>query len=42
MTIDVDEHLPLIEADENRLKQVFINIIDNSFKFTQKGGILIL
>lgn len=38
MTIDVDEHLPLIEADENRLKQVFINIIDNSFKFTQKGG----
>lgn len=38
MTIDVDEHLPLVEADENRLKQVFINIIDNSFKFTQKGG----
>jgi len=38
MTIDIDEGLPVIEADENRLKQVFINIIDNSFKFTQKGG----
>ncbi|WP_265446507.1 ATP-binding protein [Acetivibrio straminisolvens] len=38
ITIDVDEELPWIDADENRLKQVFINIIDNSFKFTQKGG----
>lgn len=38
ITIDIDEELPWIDADENRLKQVFINIIDNSFKFTQKGG----
>lgn len=38
ITTDIDEDLPWIDADENRLKQVFINIIDNSFKFTQKGG----
>lgn len=25
-------------TDENRLKQVFINILDNSLRFTQKGG----
>lgn len=27
-----------IISDENRLKQVFINILDNSFKFTLSGG----
>lgn len=33
-----DEGLPEIKTDENRLKQVFINILDNSFKFTPPGG----
>ena len=30
--------LPAIITDENKLKQVFINILDNSFKFTGRGG----
>ena len=28
----------LVDGDRDRLKQVFINIIDNSFKFTDEGG----
>lgn len=34
----VDGHLGIMNIDENRLKQVFINIIENSFKFTPQGG----
>ncbi|MCH5190859.1 MAG: HAMP domain-containing histidine kinase [Oscillospiraceae bacterium] len=28
----------ICEADKNRLKQAFVNIIDNSFKYNKKGG----
>lgn len=34
----LDENLPNLFVDKNRLKQVLINILDNSFKFTPNGG----
>ncbi|HHV26128.1 MAG TPA: HAMP domain-containing histidine kinase [Tissierellia bacterium] len=38
LNIDIKEELPIILGDENRIKQVFINLIDNSLKFTPKAG----
>nr|WP_208414339.1 ATP-binding protein [Paenibacillus castaneae] len=40
LDVHVDRHMPVIHADENRLKQVLINLLDNSLKFTSSGGII--
>ncbi|MFT5873531.1 MAG: signal transduction histidine kinase, partial [Clostridium sp.] len=38
LTLEIDENLPQVFVDRNRLKQVLLNILDNSFKFTPNGG----
>ena len=37
---DEPDMLPFIYGDENRMRQVFINIIDNAIKYTEKGGVV--
>jgi signal transduction histidine kinase/CheY-like chemotaxis protein len=42
ISVSIDPAIPeMIIADSTRLKQVLINIISNSIKFTKKGGITI-
>lgn len=38
ISLSLDTKIDLIHADSNRIKQVIINILDNSFKFTEPGG----
>jgi len=40
--IQLEEDLPVILADENRLKQVLINLIDNSLKFMDASGRILI
>ncbi|HAX16991.1 MAG TPA: hypothetical protein DCY00_00105, partial [Actinobacteria bacterium] len=39
LKLDIEEELPLIKADPFKLEQIFINLIDNAIKYTEKGNI---
>jgi two-component system phosphate regulon sensor histidine kinase PhoR len=38
-SIHAPEEIPAIKADPFKLEQMFINLIDNSIKYTEKGGL---
>lgn len=38
LIVNVEEDIPQVLIDSNRIKQVFINLLDNAFKFTNIGG----
>ena len=41
LKFNADRNLPIIKADPFKLEQVFINLIDNAIKYTERGEIVI-
>ena len=42
LRIEPDPQVPTVLADEDRLKQVFVNLISNAMRYTPRGGEIII
>lgn len=42
LTVDVDDYVPQLYADETRLRQIVSNLLSNAIKFTNPGGRVLL
>ncbi|MEM6763508.1 MAG: ATP-binding protein [Bacteroidota bacterium] len=41
LAMDIENSLPAVSADENRLQQILYNLVGNAIKFTEEGAVII-
>ena len=40
-TVDLEEHLPPIASDRDKIQQILVNLLSNAIKFTEQGSIVL-
>ncbi len=40
--VEIDETLPMVEADADRMTQILANLVDNAYQYTPDGGSIII
>ncbi len=42
LAVDIQENLPMVMAEKFKMEQMFINLVDNAYKYTDKGKISLI